>query len=478
MHSIYWLLALVACGDHLESSTQALATGTDGGVVWPSTYEFCKTVTVSGKVLYNDLRASGRFSLRSGPSGTGAVNALGTGTDINYLGLYDARVDLSEIDIGYGQSAGCIPSRQLGSAIVRSDGTWSWHGEVCDNCNAESNEGDESLSIAASIVLEHCDDERCFRVAEPDSSASTNHFADDWSGSTRSRQYRGATSTAPKVIGTTATTLDLGTDYYQSSGSQTAGKASDLDAQAANVFAELVDVTRKVHTELNVPFDQPEVSAYFPGSETFTHSHEAGFLCIKNPGSDWIESDDATHEYGHLLHYPEWAHHGKWVSYCYDSDCDESTATQEYANAAFKEGWADFITAVTYDKTGSSKGCNEKETDAPLGCPVGQTCPTGRHYIKDVTQVLCDLWDGGTADCNGSSCDQLSVSLPNLVDALHDTWTEATPDQRDAYIHSSEHNVTTTALGICELAKALVASGPSKSVVAGALGASGLDCNL
>jgi hypothetical protein len=483
------LLFLIACSQpHLGQLEAEVAIGLDGGRVDPSVYEYCKTITVSGNVFYNDLRSEGRFSLRSSPTNTpGTRNKWNSGNNKNYLGLLDARVDLYEVDLNYGEHAGCIPTEKFGSATVGADGRWSWHGQVCDHCNAESNEGDESLAIHADIVLEHCDSERCFRVAEPDDSAISNHFADDWFGQTRARQYRGATATAPVVIGPATTSVDLGTDYYQASGSQSAGVSTDTDAKAANIFASLVDVTRKVQTELGVVYNEPEVSAYYPdiSSLDWTHSHEGGFLCVAEPDpGKWIVGDEAPHEFGHLIHFSRWNHHGKWVYYCYDSNgnptnsgCPETSTTYTWANAAFKEGWADFIAAVTYNKTGSTVGCDDRETDPAIGCPAGQVCTTGRHYSGDVTTVLCDLWDNHNSDCNGAACDAESISLPDLVAGLRAEWNAAGNLQTD-YNNSSENNPTNAALGVCEFAQALIGASANTLDLTETLEVTGLNCNL
>lgn len=352
------------------------------------------------------------------------------------------------------------------------------------------------------MSLERCDNPaaRCFSLRDPNGADSNDHFDDAWDGTVWSRWIRTATLTAPVVVHT-ATIVDTGMDYFQSSGTQTAAVFTDLSAQAANVFAGLVDVTRKVHLQGDLAFaptTDDEVKAFYPAVNGYTHSHEDSRLCVAAEGASsfaprvptgWAPGSGVAHEYGHLTHYWRWESHGKWTSFCYDSDgdgdddCDESYAEKEYAVAAFKEGWADFIAHVTFDQTGSSLGCDTIERDDPRGCSLTGLCPTGRHYIGDVSQVLCDLWDsaGETSTHGGAvSSDSRSDSLTLLSNTLAAVWNTATSGDRDDFEDASRHHdfEATAPLGICEFAQRMVDNGQSELSIEAALAQSSLDCSL
>lgn len=479
------LVALSACVDQpaVDTHAEPLAQTQDGTPVGPSYTNFCRTVTVTGSVFYNDLRTHGRFTLRAKPDGTdGTRESFGSGDNVNYLALRDAQVDIYEADLSYGSGASCFATALMGTTTVERDGTFSWTGQVCETCGADLDGGqNDDLSIAAKISLRNCDDAntRCFSVRDPNGAGVSNHFDDNWDGTTWSRWHAGASSTSPKRIG--GTSANAGTDYFQATGNPTSQAA-----RAANVFASMVDVTRKVHVQIGVPFGQPEVAAYFPNViGGIAHSHESGRLCVTDPGSNaWIDGSEPIHEYGHLVHYWAWDDHGKWVSYCYDdnhdgiennNECAESYSQEEYANAAFKEGWADFIAGVTLDGTGSSKGCDAMEADGNLlGCP-GCVSETGRHFFRDVTRVLCDVWDE-PGECvqrgNAVYCDNTDETLVTMVNDLEDVWAHANADdRREVETADENHPAIVSTFGICTLFDELGDSGISTTFKA-----SGLDC--
>jgi hypothetical protein len=473
----------------------------------------CKAVTVTGKVYYNDLRRYGRFADRRTilPGISGARDDFASSTDKqNYLGLWDAKVTLYEVDRAYLTNASsCSSTSYLGSTYIANDGTWSWSGTVCDACRIDADDADgDGVSIAAMISLENCASPgtRCFSVDDPMGQAVTNHYTDtsDW-GATWSRWYHGATSTAPKVV-THAGTVDLGVDYFQTTYGLTAGYSSDLAAQAANLFATMVDVTRRVHIDEHLPFDHTsygQIRAYFPSvTGGIAHSHEADRLCVTAP-SDWLDGDEAAHEYGHLTHFWAWGGVGKWSSFCYDSDgdgtgdCDESYSDREYPIAAFKEGWAQFIRRVTFDGANVGLSCasiDHATPDAPLfvdgnGDPVcaltsSLVCTQGKYFADDVEQALCDLYDPVETDNPSLNDDRLQISLLDLQDNLTRMWTEASGPERSDVLDASAHHsfnapyAATASLGLCWFAQNLVDSGIDRALLTETLGATWIDCGL
>jgi hypothetical protein len=478
------LLILGACADQPAVSIDeaAVMQTEDGDPVPPSMTNFCRNVTVTGSIFYNDLRASGRFAIRDKETGgPGTKEAFGSADDRNYLALLGGQVDIYEVDTNYNNGASCNPTTYMGTTTIDRTGAYRWTGQVCETCGADLDGGqDEDLSIGVKISLRDCAEssERCTSVRDPDGAGATDHYDDDWDGTIWTHWQAGATNFGPKRI--SGTSAPIGTDYFQATNSPTG-----QTARAANVFASIVDVTRKVHTQIGLSFGHPEVKTFFPNSiGGIAHSHESGRLCVTDPGTgNWIEGGEPMHEYGHLIHYWAWNSHGKWVSYCYDTDgdgdddCAESYSQKEYANAAFKEGWADFVAGVALDGTGSGLGCDRMESDGTLlGCPGG-VCGTGRHYFRDVTRVLCDVWDAPN-ECsqrgNGVYCDNINKTLIEMVDDLEDVWDHADADDKDEVIDADEnHPAVLPTFGICSLYDEM--SDASKSST---FAASGLDCSL
>jgi hypothetical protein len=514
----------------------------DGDPVYPDdpntpSEPVCKQVNLVGHVYYNDLRDSGRFALRDTlpiPASNGFAlvtfgrrEPFGTADDMNYLGLLDATVELSEVD-SVSFFKGCQPLSRIGEVIVNKNGSFMWSGQVCDSCRDDhEGEGDNGVSIAAKIILKNCASPgtRCFSVRDPDDSAPTNdaHFDDNWSGTIYERWFRGATVGAPAVIHTNAT-VDIGTDYFQASPTPTPGVITDMDAQAANVFASAVDVTRKLHVENTIPFGAGDnhVEIHFPDVKGWSHSHQdaSNRVCVNAPGvrgnadnapddvpTEWFDGGDVAHEYGHLVHYWQWDGNGKWVSYSFDHDGDghidfvdepivpggpgvdlnldgdthdvdesaERGDTRENTIAALKEGWAGFVEAFTFDRTGSPGGCDKVERAAPMECVGPAACEIGERYMFDVKHVLCDLAD---STGNTEAGDTIALSIRVLTDTLAEVW-DNHPVHAQEVMGAEPGSETTAPFGICDIARRIVNRGSAtQTAVENALEQTLLDCNL
>jgi hypothetical protein len=509
------LLGACAAETTVSSMESPLMQTKDGDPVYPDDpstpngVNVCKTITVSGHVFYNDLRDDGRFSLRFGP-----VNAAGfatqgfrhawrDGATTNYLGLLDGTVKLYEIDKS-GPFEGCHNTSFIGKTTITASGYWTWSGQVCDSCRDDL-EGaeDNGISIAAKVALENCSapNTRCFSVRDPAGAPTDDdHYDDDdsWDGPTYERWLRGAHISTPVVIHQN-TTVDTGDDYFQASATPTAGDISDLDAQAASVFASAVDVTRKLHVEASVGFDPGggEVMFYFPDVKGWSHSHpeESNRVCINAPGIrgtnnpvrsplTWFDGSDAAHEYGHLVHFWQWEGNGKWVSYAFDSngdnDVDDEEAkeladTREYTIAALKEGWASFIEHWTFDGTGSPDACDEVETDPAAECTGPAACTFNRRIILDVKHALCDLADGTR---NTEAGDTLSISIGTLTTVLAEVWNRHPLDAEDV-ADATQNHPTTAPFGVCDIARRLRDRGTATTTaLTNTLAQSLLDCGL
>jgi len=509
MHHRFLLFALAlalapACIEPQDGVVQSLIGEGSGGPELPNGdtgTQVCKTVTVTGKLFYNDLRWQGRFGLRKTPTNVDGTRD-GFTADLsndnkNYLGLLDAQVDVYEVDntSPYLTDPDCSSVEYRGTTSVAADGSWAWTGTVCDACNVDSEgSNDEDLSIAAKVSLRKCDhpDARCFSLRDPTGTPTTNHYDDNWDGPVWSQWIRSATVAAPKVLHS-GNTVPTGTDYFQASSTQSAGLATDAKAQAASAFATLVDVTRKVHLEENVPFDHArwgEIKAYFPDVLGGSHSHQASRLCIEGPDGDsapqtfdrWVDSYHVAHEYGHLVHYWQWEGTGKYVDYCYNETrplypalCGESDPQGEYAINAFKEGWANFIRDITFEGTGS--------TEAHTCADSGYVVLGGRHFIDDVEHALCNLRTApdDRPDPNipfALVAQTYAVSLLELNDAVADMWW-AEPRRTEVKNSTSFLPGASTPLGICELARQLAGADPTHvDDLETRLALNSIDCNL
>ncbi|MEO8702897.1 MAG: hypothetical protein ABI867_22825 [Kofleriaceae bacterium] len=502
MHARFAILTLLlgsGCLDEPDTADRAAYIGSDDdGPVYPdgnTGASVCKTISASGKVFYNDLRSQGRHALRDSPTGApGARDSYDpAGTNTNYLGLLDAQIDIYEIDnhSAYITDPDCVTAAVVGSTTIAADGSWSWSGQVCDACNIDfEGTSDTQLSIAAKVSLRKCDhpSARCFSVRDPGDAPETHtaHFADGWDGVVRSRWIRGASATTPMTSSNTA--FPMGTDYFQASSSQSAGVVTDVDAQAASVFATLVDVTRKVHLEGNVPFDYDrwgEVKAFYPDVLSGTHSHQASRMCVDEPDNIWFTGWDAAHEYGHLVHYRRWDGVGKWVDLCYSEieptggRCNENdTVDGEYNQGAFKEGWADFIGKVTFEDTESSTWATCGDEYTPLG---------GTHFKDDVTHALCYLRGSGgfeeqtptqTQPFLAARMLEFGISLQTLEDQLPAMWLGVSSTTRASVIVATQDNPVHVALGICEFAQHLVGSGQDLGTVEDQLARASITCDF
>ena len=190
----------------------------------------------------------------------------------------------------------------------------------------------------------------------------------------------------------------------------------------------------------------------------------------------------------------------KNINFCFlDKNCEEKSDTKEYALAAFKEGWASFISRMTYnDEASAANTCATVETASPLGCIRGKSllCGEGRHYITDVIYALCDLWDSNKDTAKwrqpGSTANSLApieytdtaqAGLFTLRSGLVKMWAEASADEkkdvREATAFDPDLGHTATApLGLCRFSQALIGGNLSRTAVESALAVNGIECNL
>jgi hypothetical protein len=422
----------------------------------------------------------------------------------------------------------------VGGVTINARGEYTWTGEVCDACDADHDgANDNGISLAGRIRLRFCNDTRCLSVRDSLGMPSgTSHFDDTFVADPYRRWLRGASLSSPKTfVATTTATLDP--DYFQASASQTPGDPEDLSAQAASVYASLVDTTRVLHVTHGVPYDRDrfgEVQVFYPsvlgdddGGGGHSHQPEdkgTSRFCVESqmdgigPWTDppplskapyfdppgyfapevynarspeaWFKGAVVAHEYGHLIHYWQWDGYGKWTSYCYADPACESGGAPEFTLAAFKEGWADFIDSVVWHDIPNGSGCDNIEQRSPSGAPYPTPPATaslntiGRRWYPDVEQALCDLWDGDAdvAVYGGVAYDDVAnTSLVELVDQVGAVWSSATASERSEIQSASTFGPTdtaTTPLGLCNFVELRA----NNAAWIEALKMTGIDCGL
>jgi hypothetical protein len=463
--------------------------------------QVCKRVTVSGSVYYNEQRTYGRFSLRYrrgakvvGPYGAILFNPTQTGTQyklapdpgLNYLGLYDATVEIVEVDVGAkSHFPGCSLSVMYGSTTVDEFGDYTWTGDVCDSCDAD---GAEAIDVAVRVKLKSCPDAdgRCFEVKDPGPWCSGCSLNNETAAGTYERYYPSADLTNPRRVVNGPAVFDLADMYYE----DVAGTYSDVVAQAANVFSEMVDVTRFVHVKAGIPAYQAQygsVDVIYPSNwdSALGHSHESSKLCLRASHTDgvvtptiecssvdpatgmavctrgWYRGTIVMHEYGHIVNYRAWDGHGKSVSYCFNNwpACEELWHTAEYTSAAFKEGWAEFVWHAALEGHNSAS-----ETDDPWGCgaaaydtmatdvcPGPEACGDGHRVIENVSHALCDWYDE-VDDNNPQFCqstDHLDAGMYAIWAEMKGMWDVGSVSERDAYDGTAKDD----GLDLCEMAE-------------------------
>jgi hypothetical protein len=476
----------------------------------------CKTMTISGSAFYNDQRRYGLFQTRSKKNGSPGqqyrkINGTGTAEPhtLNYLGLYEATVEIYENDVLYQGQVGCAQTSLIGKTTVQPDGHWSWTGNVCDACDhdnvIESNsDGELGVTVSAKTVLRYCPEEsgRCFSVRNPGGWNANIDWDDHGANAiTYSRWAADANQLEGEQVFTNGRHVYLASMNFENS----ANNVTDLDAQAANVFASLVDTTREVHVTHGVTFKRSEygeVKAIFPANFPGVngHSHEPGStLClgawggvgdIDNVPLIWHDGTTPMHEYGHLLNYRAWEGHGKWTDYGYMWQQNGygyygETDEVEHYSAAFKEQWAEFIVRVTLDSldgttdTVDTLSCSDTSydnddssavaindgdpaTNTAILCQPDVPCSYAGRSPGVVLHTLCD-WFDDRADHLGpvrsfpSYGDSFgSKDLHSMYIAMREMWTEGEQSAKNEYTPSSYSDMSTWAkagLGICDMAK-------------------------
>lgn len=384
-------------------------------------------VTISGRVVYNDLRTIGHFEWRKDLAGSTGAQVAYTSSATNYLGALDVVADFYELDsVGWSPLHwNCDSEEYLGSATLDSEGRFSKSLNVSgDNCGADD---DERPDIGVRFRLRFCNSTmRCFSVEDDDRDTYVLWHPDAYPDN-------------PLEVSSGSYELDT-------MGFQTTSGGHDDYAKAASVYASLVEATRVWHREEEIPFDprgDGEVYARFPSSyssvATAQNDHR---IHIPQP-SNWTNGKGVYHEYGHIIHMRAWNGTTGSCGDCPGGDDERGgnpswgPEEREYPNTAFAEGWASFVNQVIQSYPDQAcGGIDDGNSLDPNSCvgncqPICNADPNqypdtnnpvtypndGKSYPGNVTKLLCDWYD--VDDDNDSN---MAGGGDDFTASLHSVW--------------------------------------------------------
>ena len=358
------------------------APGGDGIASQSAAVGASGTVTIRGKVFYNDRRNDGLFSTRRDPNGNPGTRCKVNGTrddgsacSENWLGAHYAVVDVIERDEGYGPlDVDCKQEDLIKSVAIASDGSFTATFTHTDRCDHDDR---SRLAIALRVRLRYCgEDWGCFSI---NTSSNNPYFL--W--------YPGATSSAPLQV-SDGDDRTLSRMNFNPAGSSPT--VANNTTKAVNYYASIVDTITTLNRDGGIPFYKDsfgEIQYVFPSTQTSTATAKSPTLIVISSTLDpsWPDGHTPAHEYGHVLMQRAWdgdyGFDGVGIS-CGDSS--ECVSRQ----IDFKEAWAEFIGHAVFDDT---EGCGRSSFDDNASTPVPGALGSGASFRLNVTKALCDWYD-------------------------------------------------------------------------------------
>lgn len=245
---------------------------------WASPVAASRTVTVEGRLFYNDLRESGRFEWRRDPAGSVGQKVGFSPGAMNLLAAWFVVADFYELDTVDTSTSHptCKAEESLGSSTINSRGEYSLTRSIADDvCGAD---GDTAPDIGVRFRLRYCNSgKRCFSVEDD----NQNNYR-LW--------HHNAQPSAP-LQGTAGT--HVLTDFtFQAA-------PYDDYAKAANLYAGIVEGTNVWHLQTDVSFfegGEDELFVRFPSSTATVPSTTSGHQIHHPQVCEWIKG--GWHEYG------------------------------------------------------------------------------------------------------------------------------------------------------------------------------------
>jgi hypothetical protein len=342
------------------------------------------TVTLRGRVFYNDRRDHGLFSSRrtkTGAAGTrcgvAGVRDDGTACSTNWLGAYYAVVDVIERDEGFDRGeSDCVTEDTLASVAVNADGSFTATFTPSDPCTSDD---DTQPIIALKVRLRYCGGDWCFSLNSDDDTPYALY-------------HPGASAQQPLPV-LAGDDVDVGDMSFYPSGSS-ASSASNA-AVAANYFASLVDTIVTVHGA-GVPFyksDFGEIQYIFPSTASATATTKsASKVVISTFEGGWPSGKTSAHEYGHVLMLRAWD--GDYGFEGVGISAGDATIAPS-RQIAFKEAWAELIAHAVFPAT---NGCELASFDDNSRKPLPGALGDGAQWRLNVTKALCDWYDARNDD--------------------------------------------------------------------------------
>ena len=363
------------------------------------------TVTIHGKVFYNDRRKHGLFSARRTPA-----NALGTRCDPdgfrddgitrcseNWLGAQYMVIDVIELDEGYFAPTAwdCVQEDKLASVAVNNDGTFTATFTPTDPCDSDAV---DQPAIALRVRLRFCG-EWCFSV-------------NDENGEPYALYYPGASANSPLLV-EAGDEIELPAMNFNPAGTNPA-IANDT-AIAANYYASLVDTVLTLHRDNDIPFYKEgfdEVFVDYPSTQTGSATALSPTEIALVDKNDWVKGEVVAHEYGHVVMMRAWDGDYGWdgvgnggVSW------NANTPTEQ--RIAFKEAWGNFISRAVFTETMAydDPSFDDNETYALSG-DLGQ----GSRVVRNINKLLSDWYDSRPDDdpSLAGAGDHFSASLYSM----------------------------------------------------------------
>lgn len=336
------------------------------------------TVTIAGRVFYNDRREYGLHSTRRDPDGRvgtpcgiDGVRADGGDCAVNHVGAYGMGVDVIERDGSVSVwTEDCRTEERLTSATVSGDGTFVAVFVPTEACGGDTW---SEPAITLRVRLRHCGEDACFSVNERLDDAYALYHPD-------------ANDTAPLLV-EAGTTYQLSDMSFRAAGTD-AAEATDI-AVAANYHASLVDTVVSIHEEAGVPFLAEafgEVQYVYPSDDTQSATTLSAGEVVLVQREDWVEGGVVAHEYGHVLMLRAWGGDYGWDGVGLPWSVSEALEPR----LAFKEGWGNYVARAVFIET---HGCASADFDDNTATPTTGPSGEGSAWVTDVNKVLCDWYD-------------------------------------------------------------------------------------
>ena len=377
------------------------------------------TVTLAGRLVYEDHRTIGRHGLRVDLDGRRGRSSGGRTTDSQfYLGAFHMVVDVYEQDRVGRTGRACVPLEWVGAATVQRDGSFSVEVPAEDRCRRERG-GDPQYVLRAQT--RYCRDELCFQIGRQRGRPYTLWFGLD----------------DPLPTGATGAAAPTLLFSPEQSGDRNPW------SRAANHYASLVDTVVSLHVEGGIPFRREEfgpVYVRFPSPWSDGRATADDTIDANNRG--WPKGSLLMHEYGHIVHRRAWG--GDYAGF-HDpiQRWSGKRRTKEVPFIALKEGWANFVTSYVTGR------CFRARYDTPEALASVKRGVNGTRFPQNHHHALCDWVDDREDRRPGApkgARDTANLTILELWQLL---------DQTDALMGAFDgHDPVTEGLDVCDVVAA------------------------